>query len=317
MLALTGVAPAFAYVADPLIEGAKQCTVHLPRYERQYGIPVHLLSAIASTESGRWHDGLKIAVPWPWTINAEGKGYFFESKQEAIKAVQKLHAQGIKSIDVGCMQVNLMHHPEAFASLEDAFEPETNVAYAASFLRTLFEELKSWKNAAAAYHSRTPVFGADYVSRVYDRWYTIIERVRNARLNGGGETQLADAAAQAADHSPPAPAGSVHAAKSRQAAPNAVRMHVISVKNGSEGARENGVIMVRPEIKPAELMPATATVTPTAATAQAATPAVLTVADATAKPSDTVPPAHVIHISASGKSSDAPKTSGPRFIFND
>src|SRR4029079_10379480 len=105
----------------------------------------HLLSAIASTESGRYHEGLQIKVPWPWTINVGGKGYWFDSKEEAIAAVRKYQHRGIQSIDVGCMQVNLYHHPEGFASLDQAFEPEHNVAYAASFLRSLYQEDGTWK----------------------------------------------------------------------------------------------------------------------------------------------------------------------------
>jgi hypothetical protein len=171
-----------ATVTDALIEGAKLCTRPLPRYERQYGIPTHLLSAIASTESGRYHKGLNIKVPWPWTINAEGKGYFFSSKQEAIASVNKLRAQGVKSIDVGCMQVNLMHHPQAFASLDEAFDPEHNVAYAASFLRSLYQETNSWKEAAADYHSRTHSRGTEYAGHVYNSWYNIIDKLRMAKV---------------------------------------------------------------------------------------------------------------------------------------
>jgi hypothetical protein len=168
--------------SDTLIEGAKQCTKYLPRFEREYGIPTHLLSAIASTESGRYHQGLKLRLPWPWAINAEGKGYFFETKDQAIAAVRKLRAQGVKSIDVGCMQINLHHHPDAFNSLEQAFEPQNNVRYAANFLHTLYNEENSWKKAAASYHSKTPKHGNRYVGTVYDSWYTIIERLRAAKL---------------------------------------------------------------------------------------------------------------------------------------
>jgi hypothetical protein len=173
---------ASAAATDTLIEGAKLCTRPLPRYERQYGIPTHLLSAISSTESGRYHKGLNIKVPWPWTINAEGKGYFFSSKQEAIASVNKLRAQGVKSIDVGCMQVNLMHHPQAFASLDEAFDPEHNVAYAASFLRSLYQETNSWKEAAADYHSRTQSRGTEYAGHVYNSWYNIIDKLRMAKV---------------------------------------------------------------------------------------------------------------------------------------
>jgi hypothetical protein len=174
--------PAHALAVDPLIEGAKQCTNHLPRFERQYGIPTHLLSAIASTESGRYHSGLKIKLPWPWTINAEGKGYYFDTKEEAIATARKLRASGVRSMDVGCMQVNLLHHPGAFGSLEQAFDPQSNVAYSASFLRSLYQETGSWKDAAGDYHSKTPQLGTKYVGLVYNSWHTIIERLRAARL---------------------------------------------------------------------------------------------------------------------------------------
>jgi len=174
--------PARAQPIDPMIEGAKLCTRYLPRYERAYAIPTHLLSAIASTESGRYNESLKMKLPWPWTINAEGKGYFFDSKAEAIAAVRKLQARGIQSIDVGCMQVNLMHHPQAFRSLNEAFEPQNNVAYASSFLRELYQENGSWKTAAAYYHSHTPARGTEYVSQVYESWYKIIERLRAAKM---------------------------------------------------------------------------------------------------------------------------------------
>ena len=51
-----------------------------------------------------------------------------------MRAVQ---AQGVRSIDIGCMQVNLMHHPNAFATLDAAFDPLANALYAARFLTEL------------------------------------------------------------------------------------------------------------------------------------------------------------------------------------
>lgn len=174
-----------ALPVDPLIEGAKLCTRALPEHERKYRIPQHLLSAIASTESGRWHKGLNLALPWPWTINAAGQGYYFDTKEEAIRKVRELQRQGITSIDVGCMQVNLHHHPEAFHNLSQAFDPVSNVGYAASFLRRNYEEMGSWKDAAAAYHSRTPERGANYVGLVYNSWKRITTRVRDAQKSIG------------------------------------------------------------------------------------------------------------------------------------
>lgn len=173
---------AHAAQADPIIEGAKLCTKQLPRYEREYAIPTHLLSAIASTESGRYHTGLKIKLPWPWTITSGGKGTFYDTKADAVAAVKKLKAKGVKNIDVGCMQVNLQHHPDAFTSIENAFDPEYNVSYAAHFLRTLYDSSGTWKKAASDYHSKTPEHGTRYIGQVYDHWYQIIEKLREARL---------------------------------------------------------------------------------------------------------------------------------------
>lgn len=167
---------------DAMVEGALQCTRFFARYERELGIPTHLLSAIASTESGRYHKGLKIMLPWPWTVSSEGRGQYFDTKAQAIAAVKKMQASGVKNIDIGCMQVNLQHHGEHFATIEQAFEPEYNIAYAASFLRRLYDDSGVWKKAASDYHSKTPELGSKYISRVYDSWYGIIQKLREARL---------------------------------------------------------------------------------------------------------------------------------------
>ena len=76
--------------------------------------------------------------------------------------MRALQAQGVRSIDVGCMQVNLMHHPNAFTSLEAKYDPTINALYAARFLNSLYGIGGSWVQAAAAYHSQTPAIGADY-----------------------------------------------------------------------------------------------------------------------------------------------------------
>jgi hypothetical protein len=64
------------------------------------------------------------------------------------------------------MQVNLMYHPEAFASLEQAFDPVANATYAAGFLQRLFAQTGSWPAATAAYHSAVPELGQPYQRKV-------------------------------------------------------------------------------------------------------------------------------------------------------
>lgn len=129
-----------------------------------------LLAAIGTVESGRRDPASGARRPWPWTVNAEGAGTYYPSKAAAIAAVQALQARGVQSMDVGCMQVNLLHHPTAFRSLEAAFDPQVNAAYAARFLGSLYARTGTWPAAAAAYHSFTPELGAQYAKLIAAVW---------------------------------------------------------------------------------------------------------------------------------------------------
>lgn len=133
-------------------------------------LPPGLLGSVALVESGRLELPSRRVVSWPWTINVAGTGYFFETKADAIAAVERARAGGVQSIDVGCMQINLLHHPGAFASLDHAFDPEINAAYGAAFLGRLFVQTGAWPAAAAAYHSQTPGLADDYQRRVMAVW---------------------------------------------------------------------------------------------------------------------------------------------------
>jgi len=161
--ALPWSAPAWALPQAP------SCAEHIRVAERLHGIPTNLLAAISLVESGRPDDGGAL-VAWPWTINAAGEGRFFATKAQAMAEVARLRAAGVRSIDVGCMQVNLLYHPDAFASLEDAFEPASNVAYAAQFLKNLYEAAGHWLTAAVHYHSQSPAPGAEYRQRLARFW---------------------------------------------------------------------------------------------------------------------------------------------------
>jgi hypothetical protein len=148
---------------------AALCRTAIRQAELAHGVPERLMQAIGRVESGRRaENGLTQA--WPWTINAEGRGSFFPTKAAAIAAVQALQAQGVRSIDVGCMQVNLRHHPNAFASLDEAFDPAANARYAARFLTELRQRAGDWTTAAGHYHSQTPDLAAGYQARVMAAW---------------------------------------------------------------------------------------------------------------------------------------------------
>lgn len=150
------------------------CAAEVAQAERSYGIPAQLLDAISLVESGRYDSDSKATLAWPWTVMAEGEGRYFQTKAEAVAEVRQLKARGVRNIDVGCMQVNLMYHGSAFASLDDAFEPSTNVGYAARFLKGLYASTSHWPTAASYYHSQTPELAANYRAKLMKVW------------NGGG-----------------------------------------------------------------------------------------------------------------------------------
>ena len=146
------------------------CSAAIAEVEPGSQLPAGLLSAIGMAESGRIDPGSGAAVAWPWTINVAGAGAVFETQAAAMAAVRQAQQTGVQSIDVGCMQINLLYHPRAFADLAEAFEPAANVRYAARFLAALHAQTGDWVSAIAAYHSATPEVGTAYAQRVAVLW---------------------------------------------------------------------------------------------------------------------------------------------------
>ena len=152
----------FAHDAAAQIEVPEECLRALQTYERSYQIPQGLTTAISLAEAGRPMGPNGRRLPWPWTININGQGRFFDTKEQAVAEARKQLDAGQRSIDVGCMQVNLMHHPDAFADLGSAFDPDSNASYGAKFLSSLREETRSWARAVERYHSADPDRGRGY-----------------------------------------------------------------------------------------------------------------------------------------------------------
>ena len=143
------------------------CQIAVDKAEKNYQIKSNLLQTIASVESGRWNAQAGKRVAWPWTVHANGKGHYYKSKAEAVAAVKDMQQRGISNIDVGCMQINLKYHGEAFANLDEAFDPEKNVTYSAQFLRQLYKRNKqNWTKTAMHYHSRNLRKGTNYKNRL-------------------------------------------------------------------------------------------------------------------------------------------------------
>ena len=172
--ALAAAVFTLAAIVDPYPANAMEthsiCASAIGPAEIERNIPNDLLMAIAHTESGRWDARRQAIFAWPWTVTSGPDGRFFPTKAEAIDHVRRLQARGVQNIDVGCMQINLRHHPNAFPDLETAFDPAKNTAYAAQFLGDLFKAHNSWGEAIRRYHSKNSKFNRPYHEKVARAW---------------------------------------------------------------------------------------------------------------------------------------------------
>lgn len=183
------------------------CRAAILAAERAHGVPQGLLLAIGLVESGRTDPATSQRNPWPWAVNAEGRGALLDTREAALALVRQSEAAGIRSIDIGCMQVNRLHHPNAFASLEQGFDPMANADYAARFLKQLKEGPAGgdWIKAAGFYHSQTPERAEPYRTRVQSTMAGLppgatapIRPPMPLPAPGGGGQMLANGAEQAA-----------------------------------------------------------------------------------------------------------------------
>ena len=133
--------------------------------ETRHRIPSGLLLAVIKTESN-----LNI-----FTLNINGKAFFFDDKNSALKAINKAIASGVVSIDIGLAQINYKWHGENFTSLESMLSPELNIAYAAQLLSKLKITHGDWHKAVRHYHSANSVHNQKYSRKVVTCWLGISE----------------------------------------------------------------------------------------------------------------------------------------------
>ena len=77
------------------------------------------------------------------------------------------------------MQINLAYHPDAFKSVEEAFDPEKNVEYGAKFLKNLYANRDNdWIKAAMAYHSSVPRKAQRYKKKLVSA-YEMVKQAQN------------------------------------------------------------------------------------------------------------------------------------------
>lgn len=130
------------------------------------GVPIEIMQAITRTETGHMRDGR--FTPWPWAINRAGAGAWPPTRRAALQLVQAELTAGRRNVDIGCFQINIRWHGDAFDTIGDMFDPTQNAVYAAEFLSRLREEFGTWDAAVGAFHSRRPEAATRYLMRYRD-----------------------------------------------------------------------------------------------------------------------------------------------------
>lgn len=179
--ALLGAALLAEAAAPARAPASDACLAAADRAARRHAVPPGILRAIALAESGTRRGGG--TGPWPWTLNVAGQGMFFDTPDEALEVARQALARGVRSIDLGCFQINHRWHGAGFGSLEAMLDPDAGADYAARFLRGLFEESGNWLVASGHYHSRT----ARHADRYRAQIETLLDRAGPMRREPAGQ----------------------------------------------------------------------------------------------------------------------------------
>ena len=157
------------------------CISEIKKVEKHLNLPKNILLAISLTETGRLVDGMYI--PWPWSLNVKGKGFYLDNKEQATNYALKNIKNFTKNVDIGCMQINYYYHGKKFNKFDDMISPKINVLYAGYFLLDLREKYGSWKEAIMRYHSSNPRRKKNYYNKVLNNWSYLGTDFKTTKVN--------------------------------------------------------------------------------------------------------------------------------------
>ncbi|MCB9949206.1 MAG: lytic transglycosylase domain-containing protein [Rhodospirillaceae bacterium] len=223
LLAAAALAACFAAAPGAASVG---CGEALTQAAARHGVPPSIMLAIGQVESGLN----------PLAVNSEGTPHFPADQAAAVALVEAELANGRRLIDIGCGQIDLHWHPDAFASLEAGFDAATNADYAARLMATLYRTYGDWTNAVARYHSGDPAAQQRYLAMV------------SQRLVGTPEAGLVVSYALAAAPLPVPSAGALTAADVaviRGSDPAAHGVRIVRAGDGRQAATDAGPRVIR------------------------------------------------------------------------
>lgn len=126
-------------------------------------VPRDVVMRVITHESKSVYKGK--VQPWPWTLNIDGQGYYFESYRLALLAAIKARKEGARRLGLGFGQIEWQYHSGRFSGLAEALKPRENIRAVCEILREAWssKRVNSWNDAIAYYHR--PVL--DDISREY------------------------------------------------------------------------------------------------------------------------------------------------------
>jgi len=171
------LAVAFAGIALASLAGAYD----LQKAAQETGLSPVLIRAIAHEESRRLDARDGMVRPWPWTLNVQGEGMFFQTRREAERALAHYYRQGIRNIDVGVFQINIRWNGDLAERPEDLLDPRVNLwAFAQVIRECRMRSGREFRDIIACYHAGSAhrERGQAYASRVINRYKSLRAEAR-------------------------------------------------------------------------------------------------------------------------------------------
>jgi len=118
------------------------------------------MAAVVKQESG--------GAPWVVNNNTTGKSLAYPSKAAAVAAAMSAIGSG-ESVDMGLAQINSKNLPALGLSVEQVFDPCTNIAAGASILAAGYKKTSSLSGALGIYNTGQPDsrVAAAYAQKVF------------------------------------------------------------------------------------------------------------------------------------------------------
>lgn len=139
------------------------------------GVDPVTMAAVVKQESG--------GQPWVVNNNTTRKSTIFESKAAAVAAAMAAVGRG-DSVDMGLVQINNKNLPALGLTVEQVFDPCTNLAAGAHILTTGYLKAGSLGGALSIYNTGRPdsTVGANYAKSVFGQARAKVPEIPGGQL---------------------------------------------------------------------------------------------------------------------------------------